>query len=173
VSVLSPPIATPASRPSGPGGLRASTSGSSRRSQRLGVMYVLAGLAFFGDRGARASVSAGSSPWPANRRLAAGLQPALHRARDHDGVPGGHPDLFGFANYLVPLMIGARDLAFPRLTLRSGHSCWRAPALLQLSGRGRLYGAGSAPDVGWFAYAPLTGGLLSGHSTDYWNLSSS
>ena len=27
----------------------------------------------------------------------------------------GMPILFGFANYLVPLMIGARDMAFPRL----------------------------------------------------------
>ena len=32
-----------------------------------------------------------------------------------------------------------------------------------------LYGAGSAPDVGWFAYAPLTSPAFSvGHSTDYW-----
>ena len=32
-----------------------------------------------------------------------------------------------------------------------------------------LYGAGSAPDVGWFAYAPLTSSSFSvGHSTDYW-----
>ncbi len=34
-----------------------------------------------------------------------------------------------------------------------------------------LYGAGSAPDVGWFAYAPLTAKVFSpGHSTDYWTL---
>src|SRR5213079_136257 len=34
-----------------------------------------------------------------------------------------------------------------------------------------LAGAGSAPDVGWFAYAPLTGRAFSrGHSTDYWIL---
>ena len=35
-----------------------------------------------------------------------------------------------------------------------------------------LYGAGNAPDVGWFAYAPLTSLAFSpGHSTDYWTLS--
>src|SRR5260221_11082860 len=35
-----------------------------------------------------------------------------------------------------------------------------------------LYGAGSAPDVGWFAYAPLTSKTFSqGHSTDFWTLS--
>ena len=39
-----------------------------------------------------------------------------------------------------------------------------------LAGDG-LYGAGSAPDVGWFAYSPLTGPRLRrGNSTDYWNL---
>ena len=35
-----------------------------------------------------------------------------------------------------------------------------------------LYNAGSAPDVGWFAYSPLTAKAFSkGHSTDYWTLS--
>jgi cytochrome c oxidase subunit 1 len=35
-----------------------------------------------------------------------------------------------------------------------------------------LYGAGNAPDVGWFAYAPLTAQTFSrGHSTDFWTLS--
>ncbi len=34
-----------------------------------------------------------------------------------------------------------------------------------------LYGAGNAPDVGWFAYAPLTSRAFSvGHSTDFWTL---
>src|SRR5262249_6409084 len=34
-----------------------------------------------------------------------------------------------------------------------------------------MYGAGSAPDVGWFAYSPLTAKAFSrGHSTDYWTL---
>ena len=70
----------------------------------------------------------------------------------------GMPILFGFANYLVPLMIGARDMAFPRL---NAFGFWifalrRAAPLLQLLGGDGLYGAGSAPDVGWFAYAPLT-----------------
>jgi cytochrome c oxidase subunit 1 len=39
-------------------------------------------------------------------------------------------------------------------------------------GANGLYGAGNAPDVGWFAYAPLTSLAFSpGHSTDYWTLS--
>ena len=84
------------------------------------------------------------------------------------------PLMFGFANYLVPLMIGARDMAFPRL---NAFSLWLTVfggflLYYSLVGGYGLYGAGNAPDVGWFAYAPLTSKTFSpGHSTDYWTLS--
>src|ERR1700704_1210801 len=84
------------------------------------------------------------------------------------------PLLFGFANYLIPLMIGARDTAFPRLNALSFWLTAFGGALLYFSviGANGLYGAGNAPDVGWFAYAPLTSTTFSrGHSTDYWSLS--
>ncbi|WP_158910951.1 cytochrome c oxidase subunit I [Granulicella sp. L56] len=86
----------------------------------------------------------------------------------------GMPILFGFGNYLVPLMIGARDMAFPRLNAFSFWISAFGGFLLYYSfiGGSGLYGAGSAPDVGWFAYAPLTAKVFSpGHSTDYWTLS--
>jgi len=85
----------------------------------------------------------------------------------------GMPILFGFGNYLVPLMIGARDMAFPRLNAFSFWISAFGGLLLYFSfiGGDGLYGAGTAPDVGWFAYAPLTSRLFSpGHSTDYWIL---
>jgi cytochrome c oxidase subunit 1 len=85
----------------------------------------------------------------------------------------GMPILFGFGNYLVPLMIGARDMAFPRLNAFSFWVSAFAGLLLYFSyfGGSGLYAAGSAPDVGWFAYAPLTAKVFSpGHSTDYWTL---
>ncbi len=85
----------------------------------------------------------------------------------------GMPILFGFGNYLVPLMIGARDMAFPRLNAFSFWISAFGGFLLYFSylGGDGLYGAGSAPDVGWFAYAPLTAKVFSpGHSTDYWTL---
>src|ERR1700688_4703353 len=45
------------------------------------------------------------------------------------------------------------------------------PVLFGLLGANGLYGAGNAPDVGWFAYAPLTSQTFSvGHSTDFWIL---
>jgi cytochrome c oxidase subunit 1 len=83
------------------------------------------------------------------------------------------PLVFGLANYLVPLMIGTRDMAFPRLNAFSFWLTAFGGILLYFSliGANGLYGAGNAPDVGWFAYAPLTSRTFSpGHSTDFWTL---
>src|SRR5271155_5169633 len=65
------------------------------------------------------------------------------------------PVLFGFANYFVPIMIGARDMAFPRLNAFSFWLSGISAFLLYFSfvGGSGLYGAGNAPDVGWWAYA--------------------
>src|SRR5215216_4884720 len=56
----------------------------------------------------------------------------------------------GFANYLLPLMIGARDVAFPRL---NAWSYW-----MFLFGGLALYASVffSPPEAGWFSYAPLS-----------------
>ena len=84
------------------------------------------------------------------------------------------PILFGFANYLVPLMIGARDMAFPRLNAFSFWLMAFGGILLYFSfvGGSGLYGAGDAPDVGWWAYAPLTARAFSpGNSSVYWTIS--
>jgi cytochrome c oxidase subunit 1 len=83
----------------------------------------------------------------------------------------GMPILFGFGNYLVPLMIGARDMAFPRLNAFSFWISAFGGLLLYYSfiGGAGLAGTGSAPDIAWFAYAPLTEKAFSpGHTTDYW-----
>src|SRR4051794_5446949 len=76
------------------------------------------------------------------------------------------PTLVGFANYFVPLMIGARDMAFPRL---NALSYWLFPfggLLLHFS-----LLAGGAPSAGWFSYAPLSETpYSSGAGTDYWVL---
>lgn len=58
------------------------------------------------------------------------------------------PVMFGFANYLIPLMIGARDMAFPRLNAFSFWITAFGGLLLYFSllGANGLYGAGNAPD---------------------------
>jgi len=76
------------------------------------------------------------------------------------------PLLTGFATYLVPLMIGARDVAFPRLNALSYWLLLFGGLLLYVS-----FVAGGAPDAGWFAYAPLSERPYATSSgLDYWAL---
>jgi cytochrome c oxidase subunit I len=76
------------------------------------------------------------------------------------------PLLLGAANYFVPLMIGARDMAFPRLNALSYWLLLFGALLLNWS-----FLAGSPPDVGWFAYSPLTEQPFSlSTAPDYWAL---
>ncbi|MCB8984609.1 MAG: cytochrome c oxidase subunit I [Ardenticatenaceae bacterium] len=76
------------------------------------------------------------------------------------------PMLFGFGNYLIPLMVGARDMAFPRLNALS-YWVFLFSGLFMYSSL--LFGA--APDGGWFAYTPLTGAEYSpGLNLDFWAL---
>src|SRR2546428_13923588 len=85
----------------------------------------------------------------------------------------GMPLIAGLMNYLVPLMIGARDMAFPRLNAFGYWMTLFGGMLLYFSylAAPGLAGAGSAPDVGWVVYAPLTGRAFSpGPRTDYWVL---
>jgi heme/copper-type cytochrome/quinol oxidase subunit 1 len=74
------------------------------------------------------------------------------------------PILLGFANYIVPLQIGALDMAFPKL---NAFSYW-----LFLFGSLVLYFSflsGTPPDTGWFSYAPLSEKPFSlGTQVDYW-----
>src|SRR6266849_7078728 len=143
--------------------------------KRLGIMYVISGLVFLIIAGLEASamrlqlVSSGLHivpPGTFNRLF------TMHGTTMVFLV--GIPIVFGFANYLVPLMIGARDLAFPRLNAFGFWILLFGGVLLYFSfvGGDGLYGAGSAPAVGWFAYAPLSERAFTpGNATDYWNLS--
>jgi cytochrome c oxidase subunit I len=78
----------------------------------------------------------------------------------------GMPILFGFGNYLVPLMIGARDMAFPRLNALGFWATLFGGILVYSS-----FATGGAPAIGWFAYAPLTERTFArGPATDLWAL---
>ena len=80
----------------------------------------------------------------------------------------GMPIAAAFGNYLVPLMIGARDVAFPRLNML-GFWIFAFGGLFLYSS----FLLGGAPDGGWFGYAPLTStplanGYLPGRGPDFW-----
>jgi len=76
------------------------------------------------------------------------------------------PFLTGFANYLVPLMIGARDVAFPRLNALSYWLFFLGGAILMLS----FFASGGAAQNGWTAYPPLSV-QQPGNGQDLWILS--
>ena len=142
--------------------------------KRLGILYIVYSLFFLLVAGVEALCMRIQLAIPENRFL----DPAVfNRFFTMHGTTMiflvGMPILFGFGNYLVPLMIGARDMAFPRLNAFSFWLSAFGGLLLYFSfvGGFGLYGMGSAPDVGWFAYAPLTERAFSpGHTMDYWAL---
>jgi cytochrome c oxidase subunit 1 len=71
-----------------------------------------------------------------------------------------------FFNFVVPLQIGARDVAFPRLNAFSYWVFLFAGIFMNLS-----FFLGGAPDAGWYGYATLTGKTFSpGHAIDYWTI---
>src|SRR3954462_8951396 len=82
----------------------------------------------------------------------------------------GMPLAAAFGNYFLPLMIGARDVAFPRLNM---FGYW-----VFLFGGAFIYSGfvlGGAPNGGWFGYTPLTStpmsaGFLPGHGPDFWTV---
>jgi cytochrome c oxidase subunit I len=71
-----------------------------------------------------------------------------------------------FFNWMVPLLIGARDVAFPRLNAFSYWTFLAGSIFLNLS-----FFLGGAPNAGWFGYANLTGSTYSpGDGVTFWAL---
>jgi cytochrome c oxidase subunit 1 len=142
--------------------------------KKLGILYIVYGLIFLVIGGIEATIMRIQLIVPHNHFVSPEV---FNRMFTMHGTTMIFfvvmPILFGFGTYLIPLMIGARDMAFPRLNAFSFWMTTFGGVLLYFSfiGGNGLYGAGNAPDVGWFAYAPLTARAFSpGHSTDFWTL---
>lgn len=74
------------------------------------------------------------------------------------------PVLEGLAMYLIPKMLGTRDLAFPRLSA-FGYFCYLFGGLIVCSS---LF-LGIAPATGWFMYTPLSDATFApGPGSDFW-----
>ena len=143
--------------------------------KKIGLMYIVYALLFLVVMGVEAMFMRLQLMRPENSFVSAETFNRLFTMHGTTGVFFvAMPILVGFGNYFVPLMIGARDMAFPRLNAFSFWVTAFAGFLLYASffAGGPIHQAGSAPDVGWFAYAPLTASAFSaGHNTDYWTLS--
>ena len=142
--------------------------------KRLGLMYIVTALIFLVIAGLMASVMRLQLAFANNHVVGPDTFNRLFTMHGTTMVfLVGMPFVAGLSNYLVPLMIGARDMAFPRLNAFGYWIFLFGGLLLYFSyiGGGGLSGHGSAPDVGWFAYAPLTSKAFSrGASTDFWIL---
>lgn len=142
--------------------------------KRLGLMYIVSALLFLVIAGIMASVIRLQLAVPNNHLVGPDTFNRLFTMHGTTMVfLVGMPMVAGFSNYLVPLMIGARDMAFPRLNAFGFWIFLFGGFLLYFSyiGGGGLSGAGSAPDIGWFGYAPLSERAFSrGTGTDYWCL---
>jgi len=143
--------------------------------KKLGILYIVYALFFLLVAGAEAMAMRIQLAVPNNHFLSPELFNEFFTMHGTTMVfLVGMTIIFGIGNCLVPLMIGARDMAFPRLNAFSFWMSAFGGLFLYFSfvGGFGLYGMGSAPDVTWWAYAPLTAKAFTpGHNTDYWALS--
>jgi cytochrome c oxidase subunit I len=135
--------------------------------KRIGILYLVTALCFFGVGGLEALALRLQLARPNNTLVSAEAYNQLFTMHGTTMIfLVVMPALVGFGNYFVPLMIGARDMAFPRL---NAMSYWLFPCgafLLHFS-----IIAGGAPSAGWFGYAPLSETPFSSTlGTDYWIL---
>src|SRR6266508_5898296 len=135
--------------------------------KRIGILYIWTSLVFFAAGGI----------------LALLMRAQLAQANEHFITKQSYNELFtihgttmiflvvvpifaGFANFLIPLQIGARDVAFPRLNALSFWVFLAGGLFLNSSW---IFGGGA--DGGWFNYAPNSGLPFSpGHGIDFYAL---
>jgi cytochrome c oxidase subunit 1 len=135
--------------------------------KKIGIMYVLMAVVFLIIGGCEAILIRMQLFWPRNEVLSPDTFNGLFTMHGTTMVFFmGMPILIGIGNYLVPLMIGARDMAFPRLNALGFWATLFGGLLVYFS-----FATGGAPGIGWFAYAPLTERTFARSSaTDFWAL---
>ncbi|MGG2108277.1 MULTISPECIES: cytochrome c oxidase subunit I [Lysinibacillus] len=133
--------------------------------KKLAVMYLLAGTLFFAIAGFEALLMRIQLMKPNNNFISAGFFNELLTMHGTTMLfLAATPLLFAFMNMLVPLQIGARDVAFPFLNSLGFWLFFLGAVFLHLS-----FFMGGAPDAGWTSYASLS--LYSpGHGIDFYVL---
>lgn len=121
--------------------------------KRIGIMYILVGVLMFFRGGIDGLLMKAQTAVPDGKLL---------DAQHYNEVFTTHgvimilfmamPFLIGIMNVIVPLQIGARDVAFPQLNALSFWLTFSGAMLFNLS-----FVIGGSPDAGWTAYFPLAG----------------
>ncbi|MCB9112937.1 MAG: cytochrome c oxidase subunit I [Anaerolineales bacterium] len=133
--------------------------------KRIGILYLVSAFIFFIIGGLEALLMRIQLAKPDNTFLGADTYNQVFTMHGTTMIfLVVMPLAAGFGNYLVPLLIGARDMAFPKL---NALSYWT-----YLFGGIFMYSSfvyGGAPNDGWFSYAPLTEKMYSPtHGMDFW-----
>jgi cytochrome c oxidase subunit I+III len=120
--------------------------------KNIGRRYIVTGFLFFVMAGIAALLMRTQLMYPENTVLHADQ---YNRLFSTHGIIMmflfAVPIMLGVGIYFVPLMIGTRDVAFPKLNALGYYTYVMAGIVLWLS----LF-LGTSPDGGWFAYTPLT-----------------
>lgn len=120
--------------------------------KKIGILYLAAGTFFFLIGGLEAMLIRLQLMYPANDLIGGG---AFNQLLTMHGTTmiflAAMPLLFGFMNFIIPLQIGARDVAFPFVNSLGFWLFLFGGIILNLS-----WFMGGAPDAGWTAYAPLS-----------------
>ncbi len=117
----------------------------------IGIMYLTVSLIFFLIGGLEALLMRTQLAWPMLHFLGPETYNQFFTMHGTTMIfLVAMPAIFGFSVYFVPLMIGANEMAFPRMNAFSLWITFFGGLLLYFS-----FLAGGAPDAGWFNYAPL------------------
>ncbi|WP_239616469.1 cytochrome c oxidase subunit I [Cohnella mopanensis] len=133
--------------------------------KKIGILYMIAGLFFFLIGGLEAIIIRVQLMKPMNDVVAGDTFNELITMHGTTMIfLAAMPLLFALMNAVIPLQIGARDVAFPFLNSLGFWTFFFGGLLLNLS-----WFAGTVPDAGWTSYVPLAGPTFnSGHGVDYY-----
>ncbi|WP_249869897.1 cytochrome c oxidase subunit I [Oceanobacillus saliphilus] len=130
--------------------------------KKVGILYLIGGGFFFLLGGLEALIIRIQLIKPENDFISAGLYNEMITMHGTTMIfLAATPLLFGLMNYIMPLQIGARDVAFPFLNALGFWLFFSGGVLLNLS-----WFTG-APDAGWTNYAPLSV-QSPGHGVDFY-----
>ena len=133
--------------------------------KQIGILYILTSFVFFLVGGLEALLIRWQLSAPRNAAIGPTTYNQIFTMHGTTMVfLAIMPMLFGFGVFFVPLQIGAKDMAYPRL---NALGYW----VFMLGGVMMYYSfiSGNGPDMGWYAYAPLTEWPYSANvGVDYW-----